>query len=184
MKRRTYLTTLAATSATGLAGCSSSSESGDDKAGGQPTKTTSSEMSGGTQLSFGDTLELSQVDLTVDEPKATKQYTWSEEGQTPQQAEAGDGKQWVVVPVRAVNTTNQTVRLPLTLDFKGVVDGEVFHPGRNKSATAKYIGGKVDGGETSEGDMMFLTADSVEMSSFRVYYTEKRTSGTYEAWWE
>lgn len=183
MNRRTFLTT-AALATTGLAGCSATStDSGDNKPGGQPTKTTSAKQSGGRQLAFGETFELPQVRLTVESPRATNRYTYTEDGEE-QTAEAGEGKQWVVVPTRAENTTNRTVRLPLTLDFKGVVDERVFHPGRNKSVSAKYIGGKVDAGESREGDVMFLTPADVAVEQFRVHYKEKRSSGTYDVWWQ
>ncbi|SEP05953.1 hypothetical protein SAMN04487948_11273 [Halogranum amylolyticum] len=183
MNRRTFLTT-AALATTGLAGCSSTStDSGDNKPGGQPTKTTAAKQSGGQRLAFGETFELPQVRLTLETPRATSRYTYTEDGEK-QTAEAGEGKQWVVVPVRTVNTTDRTVRLPLTLNFKGVVNERVFHPGRNKSVPAKYIGGKVDSGESREGDVMFLTPADVSVDEFRIRYKEKRSSGSHEVWWQ
>lgn len=183
MNRRTFLTT-AAVATTGLAGCTAadSGDSGDLKLGGQPTKTVSSKMTGGTEMAFGETLELPQVTLTLDAPRTTKRYTWSENGEESQ-AEAGEGKQWVVVPVHTKNTTNETVRLPLTQNFLGVVGDIVFHPGRNKGVSSKYIGGKVDGGEERSGDMMFLTPADVSAESFSVLYEEARTSGKHKVWW-
>ncbi|EJN57968.1 hypothetical protein [Halogranum rubrum] len=186
MNRRTFLTT-AAVASTGLAGCTASGDdggdSGDLKLGGQPTKTVSSKMTGGEEMAFGETYELPQVTLSLDEPRTKKRYTWSKDGET-QQAEAGEGKQWVVVPVHTKNTTNRTVRLPLTQNFLGVVGDIVFHPGRNKSVSAKYIGGKVEGGEERRGDMMFLTPSDVSSESFSVLYEEARTSGEYKVWWK
>lgn len=181
MNRRTFLTTTALAAA-GLAGCTST-DSGDNKAGGQPTKTVSKKLSGGEQIGFGETLELPQVSLTLETPRATNSYTYREDGEK-QTAEAGEGKQWVVVPARAENTTDGRIRLPLTLNFKGAVGERVFHPGRNKSVPAKYIGGKVDAGVTREGDIMFLTSADVSADSFRVHYKEKRSSGRHEVWWE
>lgn len=182
--RRTYLTTVALAAA-GVAGCAAdtSDDSGDAKLGGQPTKKLGTTPSGARRLSFGETLSLPRVDLTLSEPEAIQEYRWEQDG-AEQTAEAGEGKQWMVVHTRASNTADRTVRLPLTADFKGVVGDIVYHPGRNKSPTAKYIGGKVDAGESHEGDMMFLLPEDVTVEQFRVLYGESRPSGKRHAWWQ
>jgi hypothetical protein len=189
MNRRTFLTTAALATA-GLAGCSSSSpgegDSGDNKAGGQPTKTLTAQPTSGKNLAFGDTLDLPRVSVTVSNPRTMNSYQWHHEGepQRTEVAKAGEGKQWLKVDVRAENTTDRTVRLPLTLDFKGVVGERVFHPGRSKSPTGKYIGGKANPGGVHEGNVTFLLPASTSVDQFRVHYSEQRPSGKKEAWWE
>lgn len=182
MNRRTFLSTAAALTTAGLAGCSS--DTGDNKVLGQPTKTVSTPK--GTQpqrLSFGDTVEFARVAVTLSSPRAMKTYEWSESGET-QTADAGEGKQWVMVGVRAENVVDREVRLPLTLDFKGAIGDRMFHPGRNKSRSAKYIGGKVGPGEAREGDMGFLVPEGAQTDDFRVLYEEQRTDGHQVVWWE
>ncbi len=183
MNRRSLLTTIAAATSAGLAGCSAV-DSGDDKAGGQPTKTlTASGEKSARRLSFGQTLDLPRVAVTVNEPTATKTYRWSEGGEE-NVARAGEGKQWVVVRVRTENTRDRRVRLPLTENFKGIVGDRVYHPGRNKSSSEKYIGGKVDPGESREGDVAYLTGADVPVEKFRVLYKERRPSGKPRVWWQ
>ncbi|MFC4359202.1 hypothetical protein ACFO0N_14750 [Halobium salinum] len=183
MDRRSYLAT-AALAATGLAGCAGTNpeDSGDAKLGGQPTKTLGTTPSGAQRLSFGETLSLPRVDVTLSEPEAIQEYRWEQDG-AEQTVEAGEGKQWMVVHTRASNTADRTVRLPLTSNFGGVVGDIVYHPGRNKSPTAKYVGGKVDAGESHEGDMMFLLPEDVTVEQFRVLYGEARPDGKRHAWW-
>jgi hypothetical protein len=182
--RRSYLATVAL-AATGLAGCAAdpSGDSGDGKLGGQPTKTLGTTPSGAKRLRFGETLSLPRVDLTLSEPTAIREYRWEQDG-AERTAKAGEGKQWMVVHTRAGNTADRTVRLPLTTNFGGVVRELVYHPGRNKSPAAKYVGGKVDAGEVHEGDMMFLLPEDVAVEQFRVLYGEARPSGKRHAWWE
>jgi hypothetical protein len=182
--RRSYLATVAL-AATGLAGCAAdtSEDSGDGKIGAQPTKTLGTTPSGAKRLSFGETLSLRWVDVTLSEPEAIQEYRWEQDG-AEQTAKAGEGKRWMVVRTRASNTTDRTVRLPLTANFGGVVRELVYHPGRNESPTAKYVGGKVDAGETRESDMMFLLPDDVAIEQFRVLYGETRPGGKRHAWWE
>jgi hypothetical protein len=185
--RRTFLAGIAA-SAAALAGCqgrSTDEDTGDSKAGGQPTKTVSSDMqSGGRQLAFGETLSLPRTDLTLSNPRTMDAYEWHKVGEDEQRvARAGEGKQWLKVDLRTVNTVDRVVRLPLTMNFKGVVGQTVYHPGRNKSPQEKYIGGKVPAGESREGSMAFLLPADVSVEEFRAHYTETRPSGKTEAWW-
>jgi hypothetical protein len=188
INRRTFLTTAALATA-GLAGCSASSsseDSGDNKAGGQPTKTLTDQPTEGKTLAFGDTLDLSRVSVTVSNPRTMNSYRWHHKGE-PQQTEvarAGEGKQWLKVDIRSENTTDRRVRLPLTLDFKGVVGDTVFHPGRSKSPTDKYIGGKVPAGGVREGNVTFLLPARVSVDQFRVRYTEHRSGSKRKAWWQ
>ena len=182
MDRRTFLSTAATLAAAGLAGCSS--DAGDDKVLGQPTKTVSTPK--GTQprrRSFGETVEFPRVAVTLSDPRVMQAYEWSESGET-RTADAGEGKQWAMVRVRAENVVDRTARLPLTLDFKGVLGERVFHPGRNKSLPAKYVGGKVGPGGVREGDMGFLVPEGASVDDFRVLYEERRTSGHEVVWWE
>lgn len=182
MNRRTFLSTAAALATAGLAGCSS--DTGDNKFLGQPTKTVSTPSGTEPQhRSFGDSVEFPRVSITLSDPRVTGTYEWSESGET-RTADAGDGKQWAIARVRAENIADREVRLPLTLDFKGVFGDLMFHPGRNKSASAKYIGGKVDAGVVREGDMMFLVPEDVSADDFRVLYGERRTNGKQAVWWE
>ena len=185
MNRRSYLTTAAALATAGLAGCSStdSGDSGDNKAGGQPTKTLTATGGEAKHLSFGNTLDLPRVSITLSNPRATKTYRWSEQGED-RVAKAGEGKQWVMVHARAENTRERKVRLPITENFKGVVGDTVYHPGRNKSATEKYIGGKVPPGRVHEGDVVYLMGDGISVDNFRVLYQEERPSGKHRVWWE
>ena len=69
-----------------------------------------------------------------------------------------------MVHVGAENVADRPARLPL--DCKGMLGERAFHPGRNESKTAKYVGGTANAGEVHEGDMGFL-----------VLYEERRTSG-------
>ena len=182
MNRRTFLTTTALATA-GLAGCSASTvDSGDSKVGGQPTKTVS-QRSAQKRLAFGETLDIGRAALTLSAPSVTSSYSYQDGGDQKRMA-AGEGKQWVVVPMRAENTADRTVRLPMTANFGGIVGNNLFHPGRNKSVDQKYIGGKVGSGEAREGDMMFLTPVGVSVDEFRVFYREKRSSGKHEVWWQ
>lgn len=186
-RRRAFLAGLAA-SVAGLAGCqgrSTNEDTGDNKAGGQPTKTVKPGMkSGAKRLAFGETLSLPRVDLTLSNPRTMDAYEWHKKGSDERRvARAGEGKQWLKVDVQSVNTANRTVRLPLTMNFKGVVDETVYHPGRNKSPQEKYIGGKVPENGRREGSMAFLLPQKVSVDGFRVYYTERRPSGKREAWW-
>ncbi|ESP87438.1 hypothetical protein [Candidatus Halobonum tyrrellensis] len=182
MNRRTFLSTTGTLAAAGLAGCSG--DSGDNKLLGQPTKTVSSPQGVEPQhRSFGETVEFPRVSLTVSDPRMMKTYEWSENGEA-KTADAGEGNQWAMAHVRAENIADREARLPLTLDFKGVVGERVFHPGRNKSPTAKYIGGKADPGVVSEGDMGFLVPESASVDQFRVLYEERRTDGKHAVWWE
>jgi hypothetical protein len=187
MDRRTFLTTAALATA-GLAGCSSSTpsgDSGDNKPGGQPTKTLTDQPVPGEQLAYGETLDLPRVSVTMSNPRTMSSYQWhhADEPQQTEVAEAGEGKQWLKVDLRAENTVDRVVRLPLTLDFKGVVGERVYHPGRNKSPQAKYIGGKVPSGTAREGAMTFLVPERVTIDQFRVHYSEHRPSGKKQAWW-
>jgi hypothetical protein len=182
MHRRTFLATTALTTA-GLAGCSST-DSGDDKAGGQPTKTlTAQAEKEAKHLAFGETLDLPKVSITLSNPRTTRRYRWSEDGED-NVAKAGEGKQWGVVHARAENTTDRKVRLPLTENFKGILGDRLFHPGRNKSTTQKYIGGKVPPGRVHEGDVAYLLPASASVEQFRVLYKERRASGKHRVWWE
>jgi hypothetical protein len=182
--RRTYLTAVAL-AATGVAGCTAdtSEDSGDEKLGGQPTKTLGTTPSGAKRLSFGETLSLARVDVTLSDPEAIQEYRWEQDG-AEQTAKAGEGKQWMVIHTEARNTADRTVRLPLTQNFKGVVGEFVYHPGRHKSPTAKYVGGKVEAGVSHEGEMMFLLPEDVGVDQFRVLYEESRPNGKQHAWWE
>ena len=185
--RRAFLVGTAAAVA-GLAGCqgrSTDEDTGDSKAGGQPTKTVSSDMrSGNRQLAFGETLSLPRVDVTLSNPRTMNSYDWHKLGESERRvARAGEGKQWLKVDLVSVNTADRVVRLPLTMDFKGVVGQTVYHPGRNKSLQEKYIGGKVPAGGTREGSMAFLVPADVSVEDFRSQYTEHRTNGKVEAWW-
>jgi hypothetical protein len=183
MNRRSYLTTVAAAATAGIAGCSSA-DSGDDKIGGQPTKTVTGEKKKEAQhLSFGETLEMPRVSLTLSDLRSTQTYEWRQEGED-RVAKSGEGKQWVVVHARAENTTDRKVRLPLTVNFKGVAGDTLYHPGRNKSVPQKYIGGKVPPGRTHEGDVAYLTGQDVSTDDFRVLYKERRPSGKRRVWWE
>lgn len=177
--RRTFLTTAAGLAATGLAGCSS--DSGDDKVGGQPTRTTNKESQEQT-LSFGETLELPRVSITLSNPRTTNAYRWQDEGED-RVAQAGEGKQWLVVKVRAENTADRRVRLPLTLNFKGVRGDTVYHPGRNKSFSQKYVGGKVPAGAVREGEVTYLTPADVAIEEFHVLYEEWRPSDKQRVVW-
>lgn len=182
MDRRTYLSTTAALATAGLAGCSS--DSGDDKFLGQPTKTLSTPQGAEAKhLAFGETVDVGRASVTLSDPRATKTYRWSESGEQ-RSADAGEGKQWLLIHARAENTADRTARLPITENFKGVVGNRVFHPGRNKSVTAKYIGGKVDPGGVREGDVAYLAPESVSVDDFRVLYRETRPSGDHRVWWE
>ena len=178
--RRTFLTTAAALAATGIAGCSG--DSGDNKVGGQPTRTQKRESQERT-LSFGETLELPRTSITLSDPRTTNAYQWEENGED-KVAEAGEGKQWLVVKVRAENTVDRTVRLPLTLNFKGVRGDTVYHPGRNKSHTQKYIGGKAPAGAVREGEITYLTPRGVSVEEFQVLYTEWRPSDKQRVVWQ
>jgi hypothetical protein len=183
MNRRSYLTTVAAAATAGLAGCSST-DSGDEKVGGQPTKTLSGQKKKEAKhRAFGETLEMPRVSLTLSDLRETQTYEWSEEGED-RVAKSGEGKQWVVVHVRAENTMDRKVRLPLTENFKGIVDERLYHPGRNKSIPEKYIGGKVPPGRVHEGDVAYLTGQDVDTDNFRVLYKERRPSGKRRVWWE
>ena len=182
MNRRRFLSSAAALATAGLAGCSS--DSGDNKLLGQPTKTVSTPSGTDPQhRSFGETVEFPRVALTVADPRMMQTYEWSEEGET-KTADAGEGKQWAMAHVRAENVVDRPARLPLTLDFKGAIGQRLFHPGRNKSHSAKYVGGKVDSGVVHEGDMGFLVPESASVDEFRVFYEERRTSGHEAVWWE
>lgn len=186
-RRRVFLAGVAA-SVAGLAGCqgqSTNEDTGDNKAGGQPTKTVSSDMqSGARRLAFGETLSLPRVDVTLSNPRTMNSYDWHKLGEDERRvAKAGEGKQWLKVDLHSVNTVDRVVRLPLTMDFKGVVGQTVYHPGRNKSPQEKYIGGKVPAGESREGSMAFLVPADVSVEKFRAQYTEHRPSGKKEAWW-
>lgn len=186
-RRRAFLAGVAA-SVAGLAGCSGQStdeDTGDNKAGGQPTKTVSSDMqSGARQLTFGETLSLPRVDVTLSNPRTMNSYDWHQKGESERRvARAGEGKQWLKVDIRSVNTADRVVRLPLTMNFKGAVGQTVYHPGRNKSPQEKYIGGKVPADEAREGSMAFLVPEDVSVEDFRSQYTERRPSGKKEAWW-
>jgi hypothetical protein len=179
--RRTFLATAASLAATaGLAGCSG--DSGDNKVGGQPTRTQKKERQEQT-LSFGETLELPSTSITLSKPRTTDAYQWAKEGED-RVAEAGEGKQWLVVKIRAENTTDRTVRLPLTLNFKGVRGDTVYHPGRNKSKSQKYIGGKAPAGEVREGEITYLTPQDVGIEEFEVLYTEWRPSDKQRVVWQ
>lgn len=185
--RRTFLASAALATA-GLAGCSSEAgddgdDSGDAKLGGQPTRTLSENVSASERLSFGETLDLPRVSITLSEPELTATYRWEQDGEE-RVAEAGEGKQWIVVPVRARNTADRTVRLPLTENFKGVVGEIVYHPGRNKSVDQKYIGGKVPPGASREGDVMYLVPERTTAADFRVLYEERRPDGKHQVWWD
>lgn len=185
--RRAFLAGMAA-SVAGLAGCggrSTNEDTGDNKAGGQPTKTVKPGMkSGGTRLTFGETLSLPRVDVTLSNPRTMDSYDWHKKGESERRvAKAGEGKQWLKVDLLSVNTADRVVRLPLTMDFKGVVGEIVYHPGRNKSPQEKYIGGKVPAGDRREGSMAFLLPADVSVEEFRVHYSERRPSGKMEAWW-
>jgi hypothetical protein len=182
--RRAVLGALAA-GMTGLAGCSSS-DSGDEKAGGQPTKTVSKGQPKGKQFAYGSTFELPRIDVTLSNPRAMQSYQWHPKGEphNARVANAGEGKQWIQVHLRAENTTDRTVRLPLTLNFKGVVGQTVYHPGRNKSPQKKYLGGKVESGDVREGDLTFLLPASESLDQFRTHYTEHRPGGKKQAWWQ
>jgi hypothetical protein len=188
-RRRTFLSGVAAAiSAAGLAGCqgqSTDEDTGDNKAGGQPTKTVSSDMQlGGRQLAFGETLSLPRADLTLSNPRTMDSYDWHKLGEDERRvARAGEGKQWLKVDIVSANTADRVVRLPLTMDLKGVVGQTVYHPGRNKSPQEKYIGGKVPAGESREGSMAFLLPADVSVGEFRAHYTEHRSNGKTEAWW-
>lgn len=182
MNRRTFLSTAAALTTTGLAGCSA--DPGDNKFLGQPTKTLSTPSGVEPERrSFGETVELPRVSLTLSDPRVTGTYEWTESGET-RTAEAGEGKQWAMVRVRAENVVDRRARLPLTLDFKGVIGDLMFHPGRNRSTSAKYVGGKVDAGAVREGDMGFLVPGDTSVEEFRVLYEERRTDGRHAVWWE
>ncbi|MFC6724040.1 DUF4352 domain-containing protein [Halobium palmae] len=184
--RRAFLASAALATA-GLAGCTSgdadAGDSGDAKIGGQPTRTLSEKVSASERLAFGETLDLPRVSITLSEPESTATYRWEQDGEE-RVAEAGEGKQWIVVPVRTENTADRTVRLPLTVNFKGVVGETVYHPGRNKSVDQKYIGGKVPSGGTREGDVMYLVPESTSTAEFRVLYEERRTDGKHQVWWD
>jgi hypothetical protein len=183
MNRRTFITTTTTLATAGLAGCSSM-DSGDNKAGGQPTKTLTAEgEKKAKRLTFGETLTLPRVSITLSNPRAMKKYRWSEDGEESV-AKAGEGKQWLVVHARAENTRDRKVRLPLTENFKGIVGDRLFHPGRNKSPSEKYIGGKVPPGRTHEGDVAYLVPEDVSVDRFRVLYKERRPSGKHRVWWE
>ena len=182
MNRRTFLSTTVALAATGLAGCSS--DTGDNKVLGQPTKTVSTPKGTDPEhRSFGESVEFPRVALTLSDPRVMQTYEWSESGET-RTADAGEGKEWAMVHVRAENIADREARLPLTLDFKGVLGERVFHPGRNKSLAAKYVGGKVAPGVVHEGDMGFLVPEGASAGDFRVMYEERRTSGHEVVWWE
>jgi hypothetical protein len=186
-RRRTFVATVGAAVA-GLAGCSGRStdgDTGDDKAGGQPTKTVQPGMqSGAARLTFGETLSLPRVDLTLSNPRTMDAYEWHKRGEDDRRvARAGEGKQWLKIDFASVNTVDRVVRLPLTMDFEGIVDETVYHPGRNKSPREKYIGGKVPAGEQREGSMAFLLPAAVSVVDFRAYYSEHRPDGKEEAWW-
>ena len=168
--RRTFLAGVA-TSVAALAGCqgrSTNEDTGDNKPGGQPTKTVSADMrSGSKRLTFGETLSLPRVDVTLSNPRTMDSYEWHRKGESERRvAKAGEGKQWLKVDLESVNTADRTVRLPLTMNFKGAVGETVYHPGRNKSAQAKYIGGKVPAGESREGAMAFLLPADVGVHIF------------------
>ncbi len=178
--RRTFLATAAGLVSAGLAGCSG--DSGDNKAGGQPTRTTKKESQEQT-LSFGQTLELPRASITLSDPRTTNAYRWREGGED-RVAEAGEGKQWLVVKIRAENTTDRTVRLPLTLNFKGVRGDVVYHPGRNKSLPEKYVGGKVPAGAVREGEITYLTPADVAIEEFHVLYEEWRPSDKQRVVWQ
>jgi hypothetical protein len=188
--RRAFLGAAAATAVAGLAGCqgqSTDEDTGDDKAGGQPTKTLTADGSSGagvTELAFGETLSLPRVDVTLSNPRTMSSYEWHKKGESEQRvARAGDDNQWLKVDLTSSNTVDRVVRLPLTMNFKGVVGEVVYHPGRNKSPQEKYIGGKVPAGGNREGSMAFLLPEGVSVEEFRVRYTEQRPSGKREAWW-
>lgn len=182
MNRRTYLAAAATLTTTGLAGCSGM-DVGDNKVLGQPTKKVSKKDKGGKHLGFGETLDLPRVSITVSDPRATKTQRWTENGKQ-RTAKAGEGKQWLVAHVKTQNTTDRKVRLPMTLNFKGVVGDTMYHAGRNKTPAGKYMGGKAPAGEHHEGDMMFLTPDTASADDLRVFYKERRPSGKKQAWWE
>ena len=181
--RRSFLTTATGLAAAGLAGCSGNSgDSGDNKAGGQPTRTTKKESQERT-LSFGQTLDLPRVSITLSNPRTTNAYRWQESGER-RVAKAGEGKQWLVVKVRAANTVDRKVRLPLTMNFKGVRGDVVYHPGRNKSLPQKYIGGKVASGTMREGEITYLTPADVAIEEFHVLYEEWRPSDKQRVVWQ
>ena len=183
MNRRTYLTTAAAAlTTTGLAGCSGMNGGG-EKILGQPTKKVTKKDKSGKHLTFGETLKLPRVAITISNPRATKTQHWNHNGKD-HTAKAGDGKQWMIVHVKAENTTDRKARLPLTLNFKGVLGDTMYHAGRNKSVSGKYMGGKAPSGGHHEGDMMFLIPDSASADDLRVFYKERRPSGKKQAWWE
>lgn len=182
MNRRTLLSTTVALTTVGLAGCST--DPGDSKFLGQPTQTVSTPSGAESQRrSFGEAVEFPRVSLALSDPRVTRTYELGESGET-RTVDAGEGKQWAMVRARAENVVDREVRLPLTLDFKGVFGDLMFHPGRNRSPSAKYIGGKVDAGVVREGDMGFLVPERVSVDDFRVLYEEQRTDGHHVVWWE
>ena len=181
--RRRFLTTAVGLAAAGLAGCSGNAgDSGDNKAGGQPTRTTKKESQERT-LSFGQTLKLPRTSITLSNPRTTNAYKWQENGES-RVAKAGEGKQWYLVHARAENTEDRKVRLPLTMNFKGVRGDTVYHPGRNKSLPEKYVGGRVPAGTAREGDIAYLTPADVAVEEFHVLYEEWRPSDKQRVVWQ
>lgn len=174
LSRRSYLAGAAAL----LAGCG-----GAPKLMGKPTRTVPADPPETRTLSFGESLDLADARMTVDDPRFQNVQEWTRGGQQ-RTARAGDGHQWLFVRLAVTNTTSGVTALPQTLRFNARVGDTLHKPGRTHSRAKKYVGGKVPAGESRSGDLGFLVPAAVSREEVAILYEQVRNGNAHRVVWE
>ena len=161
-----------------FAGCS-----GTSMLMGQPTRTVSEDTPQTRVLSFGESIALPDVRVTVADPRLHDVQEGTEDGQQ-ETAEAGPGYQWLFVRLATRNTASGVTALPKTMRFEVRVGDALYKPGRNHSREGKYVGGKVPAGERRSVHVGFLVPESVSTGDVAVVYEEMRHERLHRIRWK